>query len=416
VLNTALKAIFGSRNDRLLKNYRKTVAVINALEPQFEKLTDAELQAKTPELKKRIADGTALNDVLPEAFAVVREASKRVLQMRHFDVQLIGGIALHEGKIAEMRTGEGKTLVATCLRTSTRSRARASTWYGERLPRQARRRVDGPHPPLPRAHGGRGRAADGLGREAGVLPVGHHVRHQQRIRLRLPARQHGDPGVGALPARAPLRDRGRGGLDPHRRGAHPLIISGQAEDSTELYRRINVLVPKLTKQEKEDSPGDYFVDLKQHQVTLSEAGHEHAEELMSEAGLLPGGSEPLRPSNIVLMHHMYAGIRAHALYHRDQHYVVMNDEIVIVDEFTGRMMQGRRWSDGLHQAVEAKERVSIKNESQTLASITFQNYFRLYKKLAGMTGTADTEAFEFSSIYNLETVLIPTHRTWCART
>ena len=412
MLNTALKAIFGSRNDRLLKNYRKTVAVINALEPQFEKLSDDELRAKTPELKKRVAEGAALTQVLPEAFAVVREASKRVLQMRHFDVQLIGGIALHEGKIAEMRTGEGKTLVATLpsylnalegkgvhiVTVNDYLAKRDAEWMG-RIHRFLGLTVGVVVPQMDTAEKQASYQADityGTNNEFGFDYLRDNMATQVSERFQRGLNYAIVDEVDSI-----LIDEAR----------TPLIISGQAEDSTELYRRINVLVPKLTKQEKEDSPGDYYVDLKQHQVTLSEAGHEHAEELMSEAGLLPEGASLYDPSNIVLMHHMYAGIRAHALYHKDQHYVVMNDEIVIVDEFTGRMMQGRRWSDGLHQAVEAKEGVSIKNESQTLASITFQNYFRLYKKLAGMTGTADTEAFEFSSIYSLETVLIPTHRT-----
>jgi preprotein translocase subunit SecA len=411
VLNTALKAIFGSRNDRLLKNYRKTVAVINALEPQFEKLTDAELQAKTPELKKRIADGTPLDEVLPEAFAVVREASKRVLQMRHFDVQLIGGIALHEGKIAEMRTGEGKTLVATLpsylnalegkgvhvVTVNDYLARRDAEWMG-RIHRFLGLTVGVVVPQMDSAEKQASYQSDityGTNNEFGFDYLRDNMATQVSERFQRKLNYAIVDEVDSI-----LIDEAR----------TPLIISGQAEDSTELYRRINVLIPRLTPQEKEDAPGDYFLDLKQHQVTLSESGHEHAEELMAEAGLLPAGASLYDPSNIVLMHHLYAGLRAHTLYHRDQHYVVMNDEIVIVDEFTGRMMQGRRWSDGLHQAVEAKEGTSIKNESQTLASITFQNYFRLYKKLAGMTGTADTEAFEFSTIYNLETVLIPTHR------
>jgi preprotein translocase subunit SecA len=411
VLNTALKAIFGSRNDRLLKTYRKTVETINALEPRFEKMSDEELAAMTPQLRKRVAEGEELDKILPEAFAIVREASKRVLQMRHFDVQMIGGIALHEGKIAEMRTGEGKTLVATLpsylnaltgkgvhiVTVNDYLAKRDAEWMG-RIHRFLGMSVGVVVPQMEHADKQASYAADityGTNNEFGFDYLRDNMATQVTERFQRGLNYAIVDEVDSI-----LIDEAR----------TPLIISGQAEDSTELYRRINLLVPKLTKQEKEDAEGDYYVDLKMHQVTLSEKGHEHAEELMTEAGLLPEGASLYDPSNIILMHHLYAGVRAHALYHRDQHYVVMNDEIVIVDEFTGRMMSGRRWSDGLHQAVEAKENVSIKNESQTLASITFQNYFRLYKKLSGMTGTADTEAFEFSSIYSLETVIIPTHR------
>ncbi len=411
MLTTALKAIFGSRNDRLLKQYRRTVAVINALEPRMEKLSDEALAAKTPELRQKVAGGAKLEDVLPEAFAVVREASKRVLGMRHFDVQLIGGIALHQGKIAEMRTGEGKTLVATlpCYLNSLEGKGVHVVTVNDYLARRDAEWM--------------GRIHRFLGLTVGVVvPQMDSAEKQASYRCDITYGTNNEFGFDYL------RDNMAGTMEERfQRGLHyaivdevdsilideartPLIISGQAEDSTELYRRINLLIPRLKPQEKEDGPGDYYVDLKMHTVTLSETGHEHGEELLTEAGLLASGASLYDPSNIVLMHHLYAGIRAHALYHRDQHYVVQNDEVVIVDEFTGRMMQGRRWSDGLHQAVEAKEGVTIKNESQTLASITFQNYFRLYKKLAGMTGTADTEAFEFSTIYSLETVIIPTHR------
>jgi len=411
VLNTVLKAVFGSRNDRLLKQYRKTVESINALEPAMKALSDGELAAKTPELKKKVAEGAGLDDVLPEAFAVVREASMRVLGMRHFDVQLVGGIALHQGKIAEMRTGEGKTLVATLpsyLNALSGKGVHVVTVNDYLAKRDAE---------------WMGRIHRFLGLTVGVVvPQMDPAEKQQSYQADITYGTNNEFGFDYLRDNmaTTVADRFQRGLnfaivdevdsiliDEART---PLIISGQAEDSTELYRRINQLVPKLVKQEEEKGPGDYWVDLKMHTVTLSEEGHEHAEEIMTAAGLLPEGASLYDPSNIVLMHHMYAGLRAHALYHRDQHYVVQNDEVVIVDEFTGRMMAGRRWSDGLHQAVEAKEGVSIKNESQTLASITFQNYFRLYKKLAGMTGTADTEAYEFSTIYNLETVLIPTHR------
>jgi preprotein translocase subunit SecA len=412
VLTTALKAIFGSRNDRLLKQYRKQVESINALEAQLATLSDAELQAKTPELKARIAQGAALDEVLPEAFAVVREASKRVLGMRHFDVQLIGGIALHNGKIAEMRTGEGKTLVATLpsylnalegkgvhvVTVNDYLARRDAEWMG-RIHRFLGMTVGVVVPQMEADDKQRSYQSDityGTNNEFGFDYLRDNMATQVGERFQRGLNYAIVDEVDSI-----LIDEAR----------TPLIISGQAEDSAELYRQINLLVPRLVPQADEKAEvGDYWVDLKQHTVTLSEAGHEHAEELMTGAGLLPAGASLYDPANIMLMHHLYAGVRAHALYHRDQHYVVQNDEVVIVDEFTGRMMAGRRWSDGLHQAVEAKEGVSIKNESQTLASITFQNYFRLYKKLSGMTGTADTEAFEFSSIYSLETVLIPTHR------
>ncbi len=411
MLNTALKAIFGSRNDRLLKQYRKVVESINALEPSVAKLSDAELAAKTPELRRKVADGAPLDQVLPEAFAVVREAGKRVLGMRHFDVQLVGGIALHQGKIAEMRTGEGKTLVATLpsylnalegkgvhvVTVNDYLARRDAEWMG-RIHRFLGLTVGVVVPQMDPAEKQASYQADityGTNNEYGFDYLRDNMATTVADRFQRPLHYAIVDEVDSI-----LIDEAR----------TPLIISGQAEDSTELYRRINQLVPRLKPQKEEEGEGDYWVDLKMHTVTLSEQGHEHAEELMTEAGLLPAGASLYDPANILLMHHLHAGIRAQALYHRDQHYVVQNDEVVIVDEFTGRMMQGRRWSDGLHQAVEAKEGVSIKNESQTLASITFQNYFRLYKKLAGMTGTADTEAFEFSTIYNLETVLIPTHR------
>ncbi|HEX5629257.1 MAG TPA: preprotein translocase subunit SecA, partial [Usitatibacteraceae bacterium] len=406
-----LKAIFGSRNDRLLKQYRKTVDVINALEPQVEKLSDEALAAKTPELKARVAAGTPLEDILPEAFAVVREASRRVLGMRHFDVQLVGGLALHQGKIAEMRTGEGKTLVATLP-----SYLNALTGKGVHVVTVndylARRDAEW-----------MGRVHRFLGLTVGVVvPQMETAEKQAAYQSDITYGTNNEFGFDYLRDNMATQvpERFQRGLNYAivdevdsiliDEARTPLIISGQAEDSTDLYRRINQLIPSLVKQEDEKGPGDYWVDLKLHNVTLSEQGHEHAEELMTKAGLLPEGASLYDPANIMLMHHLYAGVRAHALYHRDQHYVIQNDEVVIVDEFTGRMMAGRRWSDGLHQAVEAKEGVTIKNESQTLASITFQNYFRLYKKLSGMTGTADTEAFEFSHIYSLETVLIPTHR------
>jgi len=411
VLTNALKAVFGSRNDRLLKQYRRQVASINALEPQIQKLTDEQLAAKTPELKQKLANGAQLDDILPEAFAVVREAGKRVLGMRHFDVQLIGGIALHEGKIAEMRTGEGKTLVAT-LPSYLNALGGKGVHVVTVNDYLARRDAEW-----------MGRIHRFLGMSVGVVvPQMDPLEKQQSYNADITYGTNNEFGFDYLRDNmaTQVADRFQRGLnfaivdevdsiliDEART---PLIISGQAEDSTELYRAIDKLIPSLVPQKDEKGEGDFWTDLKQHTVTLSEQGHEHAEDLLYKAGLLPEGASLYDPSNIVLMHHLHAGLRAHSLYHRDQHYVVQNDEVVIVDEFTGRMMQGRRWSDGLHQAVEAKEGVSIKNESQTLASITFQNYFRLYKKLAGMTGTADTEAFEFSTIYSLETVLIPTHR------
>jgi preprotein translocase subunit SecA len=411
VLTTALKAIFGSRNDRLLKQYRRQVEQINALEPAIQKLSDAELAAKTPELKQKLANGAKLNDILPEAFAVVREAGKRVLGMRHFDVQLIGGMALNEGKIAEMRTGEGKTLVATLpsYLNALEEKGVHVVTVNDYLARRDAEWM--------------GRIHRFLGLTVGVVvPQMDPNEKQESYRADITYGTNNEFGFDYLRDNmaTTVADRFQRGLnfaivdevdsiliDEART---PLIISGQAEDSTELYRAINKLIPSLVPQKEEKGEGDYWVDLKQHTVTLSEQGHEHGEELLYKAGVLAQGASLYDPSNIVLMHHLHAGLRAHSLYHRDQHYVVQDDEVVIVDEFTGRMMQGRRWSDGLHQAVEAKEGTSIKNESQTLASITFQNYFRLYKKLSGMTGTADTEAFEFSTIYNLETVLIPTHR------
>ena len=405
-----LKKIFGSRNDRLLRQYRHAVRAINALEPGIEKLSDDALKAKTAEFKQRFAGGETLDQLLPEAFAVVREAGRRTLNMRHFDVQLIGGIALHQGKIAEMRTGEGKTLVATL-------------------------------PAYLNALSGKGvhvvtvndylasRDADWMGRIYRFLGL--------TVGVILSQMDHGDK-QGAYGADITYGTNNEFGFDylrdnmatspseRYQRGLNyaivdevdsilideartPLIISGQAEDTTEIYLRMNQIAPKLKRQKDETSPGDYTVDEKQHQVLLSEAGHERAETLLAQAGLLPPGGSLYDPSNINLMHHLYAALRAHTLYHRDQHYVVQDGEIIIVDEFTGRLMPGRRWSDGLHQAVEAKESVQIQRENQTLASITFQNYFRMYSKLAGMTGTADTEAFEFQHIYRLETVVIPTH-------
>jgi preprotein translocase subunit SecA len=410
MIATLLKKIFGSRNDRLIKRYTHTVRAINALEPEIERLSDAELRAKTPAFRQRFANGETLDQLLPEAFAVVREAGKRSLNMRHFDVQLIGGMVLHHGKIAEMRTGEGKTLVATLPA------------YLNALGGEGVHVVTVNDYLASRDAAWMGRLYGFLGLTVGVnLSQMDHASKQQAYAADITYGTNNEFGFDYLRDNMVYATGDR----VQRRLAYaivdevdsilideartPLIISGQAEDTTDLYYKINDLVPKLTRQTAENGPGDYSVDEKAHQVLLTEAGHEHAEELLTRAGLLAEGTSLYDASNITLMHHVYAALRAHALYHRDQHYVVQNDEVIIVDEFTGRLMPGRRWSDGLHQAVEAKEAVRIQRENQTLASITFQNYFRMYRKLAGMTGTADTEAYEFQQIYNLETVVVPTH-------
>ncbi len=417
MITSLLKKIFGSRNDRLLKRYMQSVRAINALEPQIETLSDAELRGKTVELRERFAKGETLDQLLPEAFAVVREGGKRVLNMRHFDVQLVGGMALHYGKIAEMRTGEGKTLVATLpayLNAIAGEGVHVVTVNDYLASRDA---------------GWMGQLYTFLGLTVGVNLPFHEMSHEERQEAKRAAyaaditygtnNEFGfdylrDNMVYQTPERVQRRlsyaivDEVDSILIDEART--PLIISGQAEDVTELYVRINQLVPRLTRQKEENGPGDFSVDEKAHQVLLTEAGHEHAEEILAQAGLLPEGTSLYDAANITLMHHVYAALRAHALYQRDTHYVVQGDEVIIVDEFTGRLMPGRRWSEGLHQAVEAKEGVRIQRENQTLASITFQNYFRMYKKLAGMTGTADTEAYEFQQIYNLETVVIPTHQ------
>jgi len=411
MITTVLKKIFGSRNERLLKRYGHTVRAINALEPQMGALSDEQLRAKSAEFRSRYAAGETLDQLLPEAFAVVREAGKRALNMRHFDVQLIGGMVLHYGKIAEMRTGEGKTLVATLpayLNAMSGAGVHVVTVNDYLASRDA---------------AWMGRLYGFLGLTVGVnLSTIDHEAKQQAYAADITYGTNNEFGFDYLRDNMVYETANR-----VQRGLNyaivdevdsilideartPLIISGQADDTTELYYRINDLVPSLARQPEENAPGDFTVDEKAHQVLLSEAGHEHAEELMTRAGLLAEGSSLYDASNITLMHHLYAALRAHTLYHRDQQYVVTTDgEVVIVDEFTGRLMPGRRWSDGLHQAVEAKEGVKIQRENQTLASITFQNYFRMYKKLAGMTGTADTEAYEFQHIYNLETVVIPTH-------
>ncbi len=415
-----LTQIFGSRNDRLLKQYRKTVARINDLEAQFEKLSEDELRAKTQEFKDRIAKGESLDDLLPEAFATVREGSKRIMKMRHFDVQLLGGMALHFGKISEMRTGEGKTLTATLpvylnaltgkgvhvVTVNDYLANRDAQWMG-RLYNYLGLSVGINLPQMPREEKQQAYAADityGTNNEYGFDYLRDNMVYETGDRVQRGLNYAIVDEVDSI-----LIDEAR----------TPLIISGQAEDHTDLYLAMKKVVPHLTKQEGEadprtgegiTKPGDFTVDEKTHQVFLTEDGHEKAEQLLSQFQLLPEGASLYDPANITLMHHLNAALRAQHLYHRDQHYVVQQGEVIIVDEFTGRLMTGRRWSDGLHQAVEAKEGVEIQAENQTLASITFQNYFRLYGKLAGMTGTADTEAYEFQEIYGLETVLIPPNR------
>jgi preprotein translocase subunit SecA len=415
-----LKKIFGSRNERLVRQYSQAVRAINALEPTISTLSDEQLRGKTDEFKQRVANGESLDKVLPEAFAVVREAGKRVHGMRHFDVQLIGGMVLHYGKIAEMRTGEGKTLMATLpayLNALSGKGVHVITVNDYLASRDAE---------------WMGRVYGFLGLTTGCnLSQMSHAEKQAAYGADITYGTNNEFGFDYLRDNMVYTagDRVQRGLnfaivdevdsiliDEART---PLIISGQAEDHTELYQKMNAIAPMLKPQEGGDGlsdeeraqlPGDYSVDLKAHQVLLTEAGHETAEGLLARAGLLAEGSSLYDPANILLIHHLYASLRAHTLYHKDQHYVVQNGEVVIVDEFTGRLMAGRRWSDGLHQAVEAKEGVQINAENQTLASITFQNYFRMYGKLAGMTGTADTEAYEFHQIYGLETVVIPTNK------
>ncbi len=411
MLQSMFKKVFGSRNDRLVKQYLQKVKAINALEPAMEKLSDAELAGRTAEFRLRLENGESLDKLLSEAFAVVREASKRVLGMRHFDVQMVGGMVLHDGKIAEMRTGEGKTLMSTLpaylnalagkgvhvVTVNDYLASRDAEWMG---------RLYGflglttginlsqmPHDAKQAAY-----AADityGTNNEYGFDYLRDNMVFEMSQKVQRPLSYGIIDEVDSI-----LIDEAR----------TPLIISGQSEENTALYQQVNLIPTRLTRQADEESEGDYSVDEKARQVLLSEAGHEKIEEILTEMGLLPEGGSLYDASNIMLMHHVYAALRAHALFFRDQHYVVQNDEVVIVDEFTGRLMSGRRWSEGLHQAVEAKEGVSIQKENQTLASITFQNFFRMYEKLSGMTGTADTEAFEFQSIYGLETVVIPTHR------
>ena len=417
---TFLTKLFGSRNDRLLKQYRTTVTRINALEPAYEGLTDEALKAKTVEFQARVAAGESLDAVLPEAFAVVREGSKRVMKMRHFDVQMLGGMSLHHGKISEMGTGEGKTLTATLpvylnaltgkgvhvVTVNDYLASRDARWMGQ-LYEFLGLTVGINTPNVPREEKQAAYRADityGTNNEYGFDYLRDNMVYEAKDRV-----QRGLNFAIVDEVDSILIDEAR----------TPLIISGQAEDHTEMYIAINTVVPALKRQEGEldlrtgegvITPGDFTVDEKAQQIVLTEDGHESAEKLLAGLGLIPVGSSLYDPANSTLMHHLDAALRANHLFHRDQHYVVQEGEIVIVDEFTGRLMTGRRWSDGLHQAVEAKEGVSIQAENQTLASITFQNYFRLYGKLSGMTGTADTEAYEFQEIYGLETVVIPPNR------
>ncbi|MGG4606123.1 preprotein translocase subunit SecA [Paenalcaligenes sp. Me131] len=412
-----LKKLIGSRNDRLLRQYRKQVSQINALEPEYAALSDDALQGKTAEFRQRLADGKSLDGLLPEAFAVVREASKRVFGMRHFDVQLLGAIALHYGKIAEMRTGEGKTLMATLA------------VYLNALPGKGVHVVTVNDYLARRDADQMSRLYNFLGLSVGVVvPQQDNEEKKAAYQADITYGTNNEYGFDYLRDNMEYRaeDRRQRSLtyaivdevdsiliDEART---PLIISGQADDNTELYQAMNVVPSMLTRMKEEPKPhepepeGDFWVDEKAQQVHISEAGHERAEQILVEIGLLPVGESLYDPRHISLMHTLLGALRAHNLFFRDQHYVVQNDEVVIVDEFTGRLMVGRRWSDGLHQSVEAKEGVRIQNENQTLASITFQNYFRMYDKLAGMTGTADTEAYEFQEIYGLETVIIPTNR------
>ncbi len=416
MIGNLLKKIFGSRNDRLLRQYAGAVTRINELEAGMAALSDEQLAGKTVEFKERIANGEALDGLLPEAFAVVREAGKRVLGMRHFDVQLIGGMVLHYGKISEMRTGEGKTLVATLpsylnaltgkgvhiVTVNDYLASRDAEWMG-RLHRFLGLSVGINLSQMDHAAKQAAYAADityGTNNEFGFDYLRDNMVYTRNERVQRNLNYAIVDEVDSI-----LIDEAR----------TPLIISGQAEDHTELYVRMNAVAPLLTKgeaakQEGDADSGDYTVDLKAHTVLLTEQGHEKAEEILARQGLLPEGASLYEPANILLIHHLYAALRAHNLFHRDQQYVVQEGEVVIVDEFTGRLMSGRRWSDGLHQAVEAKEGVAIQSENQTLASITFQNFFRMYGKLAGMTGTADTEAYEFHQIYGLETVVVPTNK------
>ncbi|MET0808547.1 MAG: preprotein translocase subunit SecA [Pseudoxanthomonas sp.] len=412
MINSLLTRVFGSRNERLLKQLQRSVGKINALEPELEKLSDEALKAKTPELQKRIADGESIDKILPEAFAVCREASRRVLGMRHYDVQLIGGMVLHLGKIAEMRTGEGKTLVATLptyltalegkgvhvITVNDYLARRDAAWMGK-LYSWLGLSVGVVYPGMPHGDKREAYAADityGTNNEFGFDYL------RDNLAFRIEDRMQRDLTFAIVDeVDSILIDEAR----------TPLIISGPADESPELYIRVNRIVPQLIKQEAEDGEGDFWVDEKGKQVHLSESGMQHAEELLREAGILASEEDSLYgANNLSVVHHLNAALRGHAIYQRDVDYIVRDGEVIIVDEFTGRTLTGRRWSDGLHQAVEAKEGVPVQRENQTLASITFQNLFRMYNKLSGMTGTADTEAFEFQSIYGLEVIVIPPNR------
>ena len=412
MLKTIVKNLFGSRNDRLLKDYGKKAQQINLLEDATKKLSDAALKAKTTEFKKRLNEGQKLDDLLVEAFAVVREASRRVLEMRHFDVQLIGGMALHDGKISEMRTGEGKTLVATLpiylnallgkgvhvITVNDYLAKRDAEWMGQ-IYRFLGLEVGINLSNISSEEKKKAYEADityGTNNEFGFDYLRDNMIFSKEERVQRKLHYGLVDEVDSI-----LIDEAR----------TPLIISGQAEDNVDLYTKINLVVAKLSKQKTEEESGDYWIDEKAHQVILSESGHENVEKLLIKAGLLSEQSSLYDATNISLVHHVNASLKARNLFNKDQHYVVKDNGIIIVDEFSGRMMPGRRWSEGIHQAVEAKEGVEIQKENQTLASITFQNYFRMYEKLSGMTGTADTEAFEFNQIYGLETIIIPPHRT-----
>ncbi len=411
MLNSLITRIFGSRNQRVIRNFWKVVEKINALEPEIQNLTDDQLKAKTEEFKTRVQQGETLDNLLPEAFAVVREVGKRTLNMRHFDVQLIGGMILHGGNIAEMRTGEGKTLVATLAA------------YLNALSGKGVHIVTVNDYLAKRDAAWMGPIYAFLGMSVGViLPNMHPQEKQKAYAADITYGTNNEFGFDYLrdnmafsigekvqrPLNYAIVDEVDSILIDEART--PLIISGAAEDSTEMYIAINKLIPQLKKQESKEGPGDYSIDEKTKQAFLSEEGHQHVEDMFTKAGLLKENESLYDANNIMLMHHMNAALRAHALFHRDVDYIVQNGEVVIVDEHTGRTMQGRRWSDGLHQAIEAKENVKIRQENQTLASITFQNYFRIYNKLSGMTGTADTEAYEFQQIYGLEVIVLPTNK------
>ena len=411
MVTSLLRKVFGSRNDRILKRLSKIVNKINALEPGLEKLSDSELRARTDQFRQRYQDGETLDQLLPEAFAVAREGSRRVLDMRHFDVQLMGGIILHEGKIAEMRTGEGKTLVATlfCYLNALSGKGVHVVTVNDYL--------------APRDAKWMGALYSFLGMTTGVVVAGmNHEEKQEAYKADITYGTNNEFGFDYLRDNMAFRREDKVQRELNAavvdevdsilidEARTPLIISGPTDDNSDLYLVMKKLVLELVKQEEEDGPGDYSIDEKQKQINFTEEGHQHVESLLEKEGLLQAGQSLYDAANLTLMHHLNAALRALALYQKDVEYIVQDGQVVIVDEFTGRTMPGRRWSEGLHQAVEAKEGVEIQNENQTLASITFQNYFRLYKKLSGMTGTADTEAAEFQQIYGLEVVVMPTNK------